>query len=558
VDVGAEPPRWSRVASEGELLFCAAPADLRYGDLAADKWLHRAGVVGQFRVTNEAFGVDPLGLLDPARGVKKHAEVSYVWTPVALEGERVALLGSPLGAARSARYGAPGGRTLWGGDGGGWVECSIIADGVPVDVSGALFGLGYGADPAPGVRKRLEVAMPPPPTRLLGSPSEPPPGACGLCDRAGAPVLAPCGGGGGGGGGAAHALCLPCALQSLRAELSLRGFGVDLSFPILCALCKPACYPAPPGAPPLEGWWRLGAVEALRAWSGEAGAAALDGQAPLSAREAATFQAHVVAALARAPQGGAERARAARAGLRDAVFVCPNTACAHPCLLERHVTEPFFPGVVMSAASGEAPGGAEGGGGGSCAAADAPPPPPPPPLRRGAPASCPYCKTPVCLDCGAFWAMGAPGGAGALFPVAGVNAGAHTGRTCGEFAAHVEGLPRGCVGLVGRDASVSAAAEAAGRVASLFVHGQGGGDKGNGVSGGGGGGAREDAAGGAGAVPAELRGATGVKFCPGCGFPGIHPRNHHCHHIERNLGCPSCHTHCVLFVEDVLPPRCAP
>ena len=128
----------------------------------------------------------------------------------------------------------------------------------------------------------------------------------------------------------------------------------------------------------------------------------------------------------------------------------------------------------------------------------------PPPARRGAPAACPYCHTKVCLDCGAFWALGAPSGAGSLFPVAGVNIGSHSARTCGEFREHVAALPRDCVGLVGTDAS--GMAEAAGRVVSLFAKPRGGGGGGGGGTEGGG---SNESDSGTGPVP-ELNKAEGV------------------------------------------------
>jgi hypothetical protein len=444
IDVGPEPPRWTLVAAEGELLELSAPTDLRYGDPGGGGWIIKHGVAGQIRVSNEAFGVGgPFGKADPAPGVVKRAEAAFVWQPLAEEGDTVALRATPLGSARRVRFGVPGVRSFWGGAA-GWVERALPCGGEPVKVQPVLFG---GEDPAPYVRKRLEVAMPPPRTRLLGCPSEPPRGGCVLCGCDDVPALAAC-------GAAAHALCLPCALQALRAELAFGGFGVNLSFPILCPVCKPRVYPPRPGAPPLDaldGWWLPPAVDALRSWSGEAAADARDGHAPLGAREAATFQAHLVAALARAPPEE-ESARAARLRLRDAVFVCPNAACGHPSLVDRHEAQPFILGVVVAASAEEQAG--DGGGGAAPAAAA--------PARHGAPADCPLCRTRVCLDCGKFWAMGLSGGT--LFPVSGVSIGSHSARSCGDYAAHVAALPRDAAGLVGVDAS--GLAEVAGSVPS--------------------------------------------------------------------------------------------
>jgi hypothetical protein len=377
IPAGPEPPRWAHCADEGQVLVLARPADLRYG--AQGRWLHREGCVGEVPVTNAAFGVAShagveveLPLLgvhcDPARGVRKTAEIAMTWETVAEEGERIVLQGCG-GAPRTVRYGAPPlhASRLWGAGGAqrGWVE-RALAEGEVCAVDNAFFG----SDPAPGTRKALQLAVAPPPVAIQGVPTALPLGACALCGDAGVPALSPC-------GAPAHALCLPCALAALRAELEQRGGAVDLSYPVLCPMCKPSVYgrraPAPAGSHCLSGWWLPEAVEAVGAWGAAASEAARLQQRALRPAEQAVYQGRLVGALARAPPAP-EGARSARLGLRDVVFVCPFAECRRPSLLERHVSEADSVGgnAAALAAAVVAGGGAEGAAAAAAAAAAAP------------------------------------------------------------------------------------------------------------------------------------------------------------------------------------------
>jgi hypothetical protein len=402
IAAGPEPLRWTPAADEGQVLVLAAPADVRFG--VAGKWVLREGCVGELPITNAAFSVPLLGVhRDPAIGVAKHAEVSWRWDTVAVEGERVVLQGCG-GAPRTVRYGAPShAATLWAAASAApcaWVEHSL-AEGEAVAVENATFG----GDPAPGVRKVLQLAVPPPPLAIAGVPSALPLGDCALCGDAGVPALTPCG------GAPAHAHCLPCALQALRAELEQRGGAVDLTFPVLCAVCKPSVYGGGQAAAAaaaaartalgrpeeaLRGWWLPEAVEAVGAWSVAASEAARLQQHALRPAERSVYQARLVGALARAPPA-AEGARSARLGLRDIVFVCPHAECRRPSLLERHESEADVVGgnAAALAEAVVAGGGAEGAAAAEAAAAAAAAPAPLPVHRKGAPGAC-SCSVVCC------------------------------------------------------------------------------------------------------------------------------------------------------------------
>ena len=559
VEAGAEPARWTRVAEEGEILVLPLPVDLRYGGgVGEGSWLYKPGCVGELPVTNASFGVGAFALgvgafgalfgsSDPAVGVRKHCEVAWRWERIAEEGDRITLRSS---TPRTLRFGTPpvaGGLFGVGGVQGGWVErAGVVGD---VDVEVAFFG----SDPHHGVKKALELAVPAPSVQVLGVPTPQPPGDCTLCGETGVPVLSPC-------GAPAHAHCLPCALQALRAELEQRGGAVDLTYPVLCAVCKPSAYPAPAragAAGPLQGWWLPQAVQAVAAWSAAASEAQRQGHHALRQAEHAVFWGRLVGALARAPPE-AEQRRYRALGLRDTVMVCPNPACHCASLVERHESETDVvgghaaapaaaAGSGSSAAADEAaavPSAAAAGGGAGAvaaaatavvAAAAAPPAPQAPaPLaqarRLGHPAACPYCDTKACLDCGEFWALTAPGLI--VVPVAGVNYASHKFRSCAEYAVHIAALPPGSVGRVGGGAT--RLAEATGTLASLFSSPQPS-PTAQGSSA-----AAEEPA-----LPPDA--AEGVKYCPGCGLPGVHPRCD-CHtiglaplawHSTRRLAHPS-------------------
>jgi len=150
------PPAWVRVGGENDRCEVEAGARVRYG--APGKWLEKVAA-GPFKASNAFFGGDP------APGVLKSVEAlrAAAPPPPPRGGAEPRRLTSAMGGAwqdvgeenETFPACARGTRVRFGAPGAGWVEKVVDADG-GFKATLAFFG----ADPAKGMKKRVEVFKP--------------------------------------------------------------------------------------------------------------------------------------------------------------------------------------------------------------------------------------------------------------------------------------------------------------------------------------------------------------------------------------------------------------
>jgi hypothetical protein len=143
-----------------------------------------------------------------------------------------------------------------------------------------------------------------------------------------------------------HALCMACALQSIRLDL-VPGHKY-----VHCPMCTSAgasgtsaAAPAPAGG---AGVVAEEAVRKVHRWSNAAGAGLPEGVRPLADEELARYVAMMV------------EAAVAESGNDERPVQCPNAACACMIIVEK--------------------------------------------VKRATQAACPYCNTDMCIACGEPWA----------------------------------------------------------------------------------------------------------------------------------------------------------